>query len=253
MVNEVIHRGVAIQSRLVTSAEDLELRKAPPEGEHLRIVTVEGFDQQACCGTHPASAAEVGVVLVRSVEGYKGGCRVSFVCGNRARRDYHRTVDRLRAVAAELSSSEADAPEGVERLLAEKKQQGKDLARLDSELVRFRSDEWFADPAPVDGERVLVKVLDASEVAGPGSLRAAALHLVSRPKRIVLLATVADGRAHLVFARSKDVDADMGALLRSVVSHVEGKGGGSAELAQGGGPRTEGLTDAIARAREELQ
>ena len=256
LVNAVIQKGVSIQSRLVSGTGDLdelELRKAPPESDELRIVTISDFDQQACCGTHPANAAEVGVVMVRSVENYKGGCRVSFVCGNRARRDYRESVDNLRAVAAELSSAEADTAVTVQRLLADKKQLGKDLAKLDTELVRFHAEEWFADATRLGAIDALSKVLDAGEVQSPGSLRTAALHLVARPNRIVLLGTLSGGRAHLVFARSKDGDADMGALLRSVVYMVDGKGGGSAELAQGGGPKTEGLTEAMAEALDQTK
>ena len=62
-----------------------------------------------------------------------------------------------------------------------------------------------------------------------------------------------EGRAHLIFARSKDAPtADMSALLREALPSVEGKGGGSPHIAQGGGPRLDGLEEALAGARRSL-
>lgn len=252
LVNDVIRKGVTIRSRFATDRDELALRKPPPAGETLRIVTVDGLDEQACCGTHPRSAAEVGVVMVRTVENYKGGSRVHFVCGDRARRDYHQTIAHLRATAAELSSSESDAATNVNRLIAESKQARKELNLLRTELARHRADSWLDECVDVAGARVLAKQIEIEKLGDPSALRAAAVHLVREPNRVVLLGTIADGRAHLVFARSSDAPGDMGGLLRSVVSHVGGKGGGSGELAQGGGPEISGLGEAIAAASATL-
>ena len=67
-VNEVIARGVAITSSII--AEDEYRRRpelvrtlnvAPPVSDgRVRIVTMAGFDAQACGGTHVHSTAEIG-------------------------------------------------------------------------------------------------------------------------------------------------------------------------------------------------
>ncbi len=54
--------------------------------------------------------------------------------------------------------------------------------------------------------------------------------------------------AHLVFARSEDVDIDVPALLQDALRDLGGKGGGRGRMAQGGCPATPGLEDALARA-----
>jgi alanyl-tRNA synthetase len=83
---------------------------------------------------------------------------------------------------------------------------------------------------------------------GPAELRAAATALTSKPGRVVLLGSLEGGRAHLVFGCSEGMDADMGALLKAAAPSVEGRGGGSSRIAQGGGPRTEGLAAALEKA-----
>ena len=50
---------------------------------------------------------------------------------------------------------------------------------------------------------------------------------------VVLLATP-NPTPTLVFARSQDQSADVGALLKDIVTSVGGRGGGGKDLAQGG-------------------
>jgi alanyl-tRNA synthetase len=93
---------------------------------------------------------------------------------------------------------------------------------------------------------LLVKVVPD---AGPAEIRTAANELTKKPGRVVLLGAVADARAHLVFAASESVDADMASILKACLPEVEGKGGGSPRIAQGGGPSTGGLPAALERGR----
>ena len=65
----------------------------------IRVVEAEGFDRQPCGGTHPATTAEVGVVLILAPERYQGGMRVRFVCGDRALD----AVARRQGILAELT------------------------------------------------------------------------------------------------------------------------------------------------------
>ncbi len=249
--NDVVRRALPIHSRFVTSSEarDLDLRKPPPEVETLRLVEVEGFDNQACCGTHPRTSSEVGPVVVRGYERFKQGTRVQFLCGDRALRDYHAAVSRVRELASVLSSSEAELVATAERLQEERKTTAKQLARVKGELLRLGVEDWMRDASTVDGLLLLTKVVPDTT---PAELRSAATELTAKPGRIVLLGAVADGRAHLVFSCSEGVSADMGALLKKSLETVEGRGGGSARVAQGGGPRTEGLSEALDRAQKEL-
>lgn len=249
--NALARRGVPIRGRFVTGneARALELRKPPPEGDHVRIVDVEGFDSQACCGTHPRSSSEVSPIVVRSFEKFKDGTRVEFLCGERALVDYRRTVARIRSLAGVLSSSEAKLVDTATKLQAERKSMGKELGKLKSRALLANAESWMDGAKSIHGVSILAK--QTSEL-GPGELRSVARKLVEKPDRVVLLGSVADGRAHLVFARSDNTDADMGALLRDELEAVGGRGGGSPEIAQGGGPDTDGVADALDAAMKRL-
>jgi alanyl-tRNA synthetase len=185
--------------------------------------------------------------VVRGSEKFKQGTRVEFLCGDRALADYRETVSRVRSLAIVLSSAEADLVPTAEKLQEERKAMGKELDRIRRELLLLRVEDWMAESA--DG-KLLVKVVPE---AGPAELRAAAAALTSKPGRVVLLGSIEGGRAHLVFACSESAEADMGAVLKAAALEVEGRGGGSARIAQGGGPRTEGLETALEKAASLLR
>jgi alanyl-tRNA synthetase len=242
--NDTVRKALPIRSHFVASEEAsaFDLRKPAPDAETLRIVEVEGFDQQACCGTHPRSTGEVGPIVVRGQERFKGGTRVEFLCGDRALADYRTTVSRMRSLASILSATESEIVATAEKREEERKAMGKELERIRGELLALRVEDWMSESA--DG-KLLVKVVPD---VGPAELRAAATALTAKPGRIVLLGSVDGGRAHLVFGCSESMEADMGACLKAAAPEVEGKGGGSPRMAQGGGPRTDGLRAALEKA-----
>lgn len=71
-VNGILDSGAAISSSYVTEAEFLErpelirtLNVVPPIiAGRVRVVEIEGFDAQACGGTHVHSLAEVGIARI---------------------------------------------------------------------------------------------------------------------------------------------------------------------------------------------
>ncbi len=57
---------------------------APPEAR-LRIVEIEGYDVQACCGTHVKNTSEIGIIKITQVEKIKDGVyRIRFKAGDLA-------------------------------------------------------------------------------------------------------------------------------------------------------------------------
>ncbi len=231
-------------------AADIELRKAPDVEGILRIVEIEGFDRQACCGTHPANTAEVGPIFIRGLERLKKLTRVEFVCGVRALADYKASTDKVRSLTRVLNSPENELVETATKLVEEKKESDKTIRSLREELLEMRAAQWAADAEQLSGLSLVMR--EVPDVT-PAELRNLAIHLTQEPSRVALLGARTEGRAHLIFARSKDAPAgDMSALLREALPSVEGKGGGSPHIAQGGGPHLDGLEEALAGARRSL-
>lgn len=84
-VNNAISKNVDIIVSYPSKEElkALEYRsKIEIEGQ-VRIVTVTGYDVCACCAPHVRKTGEIGGLKVMSIQNYKGGVRISILCGFR--------------------------------------------------------------------------------------------------------------------------------------------------------------------------
>jgi alanyl-tRNA synthetase len=254
-----LHGGPAADDR----AQKRSAHALEQAGDRIRIVEVEGFDLQACSGTHPRTTAEVGVVLVLGHERYKGGSRIRFVCGHRALAAMRRRQKVLDEVGAAFSSGLDELPEAARRTLGQLRdadKRGRDLldramegeARRLLSLARNESAlavELGGLSGPPRPPTVVVRTYEGWPA---GDLRVLAGHLVALAPCVALLGSRAD-KAHLVFAQSDGLPHDVPALLRDALALVGGRGGGRGNVAQGGGDRVEGLDEALAQAERAVR
>jgi alanyl-tRNA synthetase len=238
-----LHGGPALDDR----AQSRSTRALEEAGDRIRLIEAQGFDLQACGGTHPRTTAEVGVVLVVGHERYKGGSRIRFVCGHRALAAMHRRQRVLDEVGTAFSSGLEGLPEAARRTLdqlRESERRGRDL------LDRAMEGEARRLLAKVEGPpAVVARAYDGWPAA---DLRVLAGHLIVLAPCVALLGSRAD-KAYLVFAQSEGLPHDVPALLREALTLVGGRGGGRGNLAQGGGDRLESLDDALAKAEQTVR
>ncbi|MBI4263884.1 MAG: phosphoesterase [Acidobacteria bacterium] len=238
-------RPVSIRFVSADEAAALALRKEPVRGGTLRLIEVEGFDLSACGGTHVSRTGAVGVVAVLGSERFRGGSRVSFVCGGRALRALRLYRDAVAGSVRALSVLPGELPAAVERTQAEGKELRKTLKRLQETLAGHEAARLVAEAAEVGGVRAVVAVLDGWDAAGLKAIAAAA---AMRGRAAIVALT----SASIVVARSTDVTLDANAVLRQLTDRFGGRGGGKPDLAQGGG-LTGSVQEIAAAARELLE
>ncbi len=255
--NEVVWEGRPVRVSTVSAAQARAEGLGLPEGvsENVRIVDAEGFDRQPCGGTHPRTTAEVGFIVINALERYKGGTRVSFVCGHRALAAVARrreVLDRLvSTLSAPLDELAATAQKAKDDLLESERRARSLLERaLEGDARRLLAEVRGDGPAPSASAPSVVVV--AFDGWSPGDLRVLATRLVALAPCVALLGSRAD-KAHLVFAQSDGLSHDVPSLLRAAVEHLGGKGGGRGNMAQGGGDRLDRLDEALARAAEAVR
>ena len=83
-VNAVVweNRPVTISYVTDDKIDQVPLRKPAKVKGNIRVIWVEDYDASACGGTHARNTGEVGLVKITGIEHYKGGVRISFLCGN---------------------------------------------------------------------------------------------------------------------------------------------------------------------------
>lgn len=120
-VNEAIVKNVPIsvsypdRERLAA----MEYRSKIEIDGQVRIITVEGYDVCACCAPHVARTGEIGLLKVVDHIKYKGGTRVSMLCGFRALTDYREKLGAARQISRALSVPAGEIAPAVEGKLEE--------------------------------------------------------------------------------------------------------------------------------------
>lgn len=210
------------------------LRKPPQVSGTIRVIWIEGYDASACGGTHVKRTGEVGVVKITRLENYKGGTRVTFLCGERALRDYRRAQKVLLGASAELSVGQDKLHEAIIRLQGELKGARKALNNTRGELMEYQAERLWDSTPEVNGMRSILAHWRERSFA---EARMFASLLRQRPQTLLMLAVSEDDSLRLVCARSDDLAGlDAAAILQSAADTLGGRGGGSPTMAQGGAP-----------------
>jgi alanyl-tRNA synthetase len=245
LANNVIWEDREITIRTVTTEEAarLPLRKEPSREGALRLIEIEGFDLTPCGGTHAYRTGEVGMIVAQTWERAKGLTRIEFAAGTRALADYRRANKTARSVAALFSAGRDDAAKLTARMLEENKELHRRVRALEEIAARVEAQELLASVSPnAAGVGIVTKIYDDRDAE---SLKHIAQALIAHPNTIALLGARDKDSARLVFARSGDAPGDMNALMREACNILDGRGGGKADLAQGGGKNVEKLDEAI--------
>ena len=119
--NRVIWQDVPVLVSYPTPQELAALvyrSKKELEGQ-VRIVTIPGADVCACCGTHTRTTGQVGQVKILAAENYKGGVRLSVVCGSRALEAAQAMRARQAEIGALLSAKADQTAVAVHRVYEE--------------------------------------------------------------------------------------------------------------------------------------
>jgi alanyl-tRNA synthetase len=241
-------RPVSIRFAAADEAASMALRKQSRREGELRLIDVDGFDLSACGGTHVLRTGAIGIIAVSGWERFKGGLRVEFVCGGRALMAFRSLRDIVSTAARALTVHPADLPASIERLQSDSKEHARTLKRLQERLAAHEADALARSAQQIGDHRVVIASLEGWDAGG---LKALASTIAARPGHAaVLIAPTASG-SPLVVARAADVALDAAALLRAIVARFGGKGGGKADLAQGGG-LTASQGDVAEMVRQEL-
>ncbi len=253
VANSIIADNRSIIARFVTEAElkTIPLRKPPTVTQSIRIVEVKDFDWSACGGTHVARTGEVGLIKITKLDRRGRETRVEFRCGRRALIDYRAKHQMINRVSADLTIGYWELDQALARLQADSKATRKQLAEAQARLQDYEAAEMLNAIEPRGEYGLITRVWIDREAA---DLKRMAQLLTARPKTVALLGATGKALA-LTFARSKDLSIDLGALLKAAALRVGGKGGGSPDFAQAGGPVVgeEQIKEVIAWAQTQLK
>jgi alanyl-tRNA synthetase len=230
--NRIVWEDRPVRIRFVKAEEAaaLPLRKESGRTGTLRLIDVENFDLSACGGTHVARTGQIGLIAITAWERFKGGHRLEFHCGSRALSKLRTLRDASAAAARLLSVPAPDVPAAIERLQTEARDQRRTAATLQMELARSQADALAASAESTTHGRLVLRAVDADA----STLKTLATSIGAGPGLIAVLVSTARP-ALVVVSRSKEVNVAANELVAHLTATFGGRGGGKADLAQGGG------------------
>jgi alanyl-tRNA synthetase len=241
-INEVLLADLEVRA-FVTSLEEARRLGAmalfgEKYGDEVRVVEVGDYARELCGGTHVARSAQLGLVKILSESSVGSGVRrVEALVGLDAFRflaKEHLLVSRL----AELYRVPADqVADRVEQTVAQLRDAERELEKLRAQLVLGGAAALAQQARDVRG--IAYVGTEAPEGAAGNDVRTLAQEIRGRidPARpaVVAVAARSGGKASLVVAvngAAKQRGASAATLVKEALS---GRGGGNADLAQGGG------------------
>lgn len=146
-VNVAISKNIPIEVTYPSRAElaQLEYRsKIEIEGQ-VRIVTVPGYDVCACCAPHVKRTGEIGMLKVMNYQNYKGGVRVSILCGFRALEAFRQKCDIISELMGIFTTNQEAIVDNVTKLKAVNQSLKSELGTAKSALLDYKVAELPAD------------------------------------------------------------------------------------------------------------
>ncbi|MCA1217859.1 alanine--tRNA ligase [Streptomyces sp. 8L] len=203
-------------------------------GEQVRVVEIGGaWSRELCGGTHVAHASQIGMVALTSESSVGAGMRrLEAAVGIEGFSYLARERDLVTAVAEELGAPRAELRERIAGLLGRIRAVDRENARLRQQATDVRAAELVAGAVDADGVQVVTTTVqsDADEA------RVLATAIRDRlPVGVPGVVGVATRAGVVVVALNEAAGAtglNAAALAKRLLG---GRGGGSAEVAQGGG------------------
>jgi alanyl-tRNA synthetase len=217
-------------------------------GDQVRVVSFGDVSTELCGGTHARATGEIGLLKILSESGIAAGVRrIEALTGLGALEHLRRQEESLHRIAGLLKAPVAEVAERLEKLLEERRELERELAKLRSAQRGAASTDLGAGSREVAGTRLV-----AARVEGVDGkdLRAMVDELRDKLRSgVVLLAAEQEGRVTLALGVTPDLTSRFraGDLVREVAAVVGGKGGGRPDFAQAGGKDVSKLDQAFER------
>ena len=220
-------------------------------GEKVRVVRIGGESLEFCGGTHVRRAGDIGLFKIVSETGIAQGVRRIEAVTTQGALDHLRRLEgELERAGAQIKAAPLEVAARVERMAGDIKQLEREVQALKAKLAAGGARDLMSEVTEVDGVKVLVT---QTEVDDARALRETGDSLKTRlGSGVIVLVGVGQDKVSLLAMVTDDLTDrfNAGKLLQNIAAMLGGKGGGKADMAQGGGKDASKVPEALARARE---
>ena len=253
LVNAEVRRNVAAEVHQMGYQEAIEFGAmalfGEKYGDQVRVLKMGEFSTELCGGTHVTRSGDIGLFKIVAESGVAAGIRrIEALTGAGALAYVAAEEARLDAIADLLSASGADVVDKLQQVFERQKKLERELEGLKAKAANAATLDLAANARDVKGIKVVAARLDGADAK---ALRDSVDQFKQKlGDCVVLLAGGADGKVALVAGVHGNALGKIkaGELVAHVAQQIGGKGGGRADMAQGGGddsPRLAIALDAV--------
>lgn len=220
-------------------------------GADVRVLSIgEGvFSKELCGGTHVRATGDIGSFKIISDEAIASGVRrIRAITGFDAFERFRDDEKLIGASLGALNTQRDNLPNAIARLQEELKKTRKEMDELKLKIATGAISEAASggdETKEINGVKVLGKVVEGLDANGTRQLSDT---LLARLKSgVVIIGRADDGKVGIIVRVSDDLTSKVkaGDIIREIAPIVGGKGGGKADMAEGGGTEPGKLSEAI--------
>ncbi|MET0467638.1 MAG: alanine--tRNA ligase [Aeromicrobium sp.] len=227
-------------------------------GEEVRVIEIGGpWSRELCGGTHVERSSQIGTVVLTSDSSVgAGNRRIEALTGIEGFQYLARERDLVVQLSDVLKAKADDLPARVQDLVSRLKSTEKELEKFRTAQLQAGAGEIAQSAEDIDG---VAFVGHRAEGVGGGDVRQLALdirgRLADRPAVVVVIGTAGDKPSAVVALNPAAIDRGLSAqqLIATVGERIGGRGGGKADVAQGGGTDLGGIDAAFGAVRDALR
>jgi alanyl-tRNA synthetase len=257
-IERLVNEQILANSPVTTELMDIDAARAAGAmalfgekyDDQVRVLTMgeAAFSKELCGGTHVARTGDIGLFKVTAEGASSAGVRrIEAVTGEQALAAVRRLSDTVSRVASLVKAAPDQAAARVEQMVGRTRELEKEIERLKQKLASGSGNDLSSQVNEIGGVKVIATQLDGADAK---TLRTAVDSLKDKlGSAVVLLAAVDGDKISLVAGVTDDLSGQYpaGDLVRHVASALGGKGGGRADMAQGGGSDLQALPAALAQ------
>lgn len=251
--NDIIRRNLPITIKIYDRGEAEQkysfriYQGGAVPSSNVRIVNIEGWDIEACGGTHVGTTGEIGLIKITKSERIQDGVvRLEFVVGDSAVRYIEKQEAYLIAIANILGSSKEKVLESLEKVIADQEAAKRTFRLLLKKTSDLISENILLSAKVLSGNIKIYSYKD--EGLGEEYSIAIGERVIEKDPSLVFLSLVLSGNGIrvIVFVGSKAQRVlSAGKIAKEISNQLGGSGGGNERFGQGGGKHVEKIDETM--------
>jgi alanyl-tRNA synthetase len=250
--NQLINKNFPIETYWVSREEikNYKIRKPPPAVEKIRIVEIKDFDFSSCGGIHLSRTGEVGMIKIVGQEKLRGNIRIHAKIGKRAFSDYQSKIDIIQSLQNILTCGVEDIPVRVTELQKQIKENSKLISSLQHQILAADVKNGLSSASDEGGYKFVYRVF---ENVDRKNLRILAEQLTMNHGLVVAFFNINQNSLNWLVSHSLGYQIHLPEIISPLLDLIDGKGGGTSFVMQGGGKNIAGIYDFINRLKEKIK